>query len=202
MRALPVGVPKLHHLLGRVGRRRPLCRPGRYHHDVFGHRRAGPQLDLARGARQRRQADGRHGEGAPGQSGQAPSADAPADLPSVGITMFGVTTPCRAEDRGRRCAADFECLVFHATGVGGRSMEKLVDSGMLAARHRPHDDRSLRSPDGRRVSGRPTTALALSSAPACPSSARSARSTWSISARPTPSPSAIASANSTFTIRR
>jgi uncharacterized protein (UPF0261 family) len=28
---------------------------------------------------------------------------------------------------------DFECLVFHATGVGGRSMEKLVDSGMLAA---------------------------------------------------------------------
>jgi uncharacterized protein (UPF0261 family) len=28
---------------------------------------------------------------------------------------------------------DFECLVFHATGVGGRSMEKLVDSAMLAA---------------------------------------------------------------------
>jgi uncharacterized protein (UPF0261 family) len=27
---------------------------------------------------------------------------------------------------------DFECLVFHATGVGGRSMEKLVDSGQLA----------------------------------------------------------------------
>jgi uncharacterized protein (UPF0261 family) len=28
--------------------------------------------------------------------------------------------------------ADYECLVFHATGVGGRSMEKLVDSGALA----------------------------------------------------------------------
>jgi uncharacterized protein (UPF0261 family) len=28
--------------------------------------------------------------------------------------------------------ADFECLVFHATGVGGRSMEKLVDSEALA----------------------------------------------------------------------
>ena len=27
---------------------------------------------------------------------------------------------------------EFECLVFHATGVGGRSMEKLVDSGQLA----------------------------------------------------------------------
>ncbi|MFG3597926.1 ABC transporter permease [Bradyrhizobium sp. RDI18] len=53
-------------------------------------------------------------------------------LPAVGITMFGVTTPAvqkiAADLRG-----DFECLVFHATGVGGRSMEKLVDSGMLAA---------------------------------------------------------------------
>lgn len=52
-------------------------------------------------------------------------------LPSVGITMFGVTTPA-----GQKIAADlredFECLVFHATGVGGRSMEKLVDSGQLA----------------------------------------------------------------------
>jgi uncharacterized protein (UPF0261 family) len=27
---------------------------------------------------------------------------------------------------------DYECLVFHATGVGGRSMEKLVDSGLLS----------------------------------------------------------------------
>jgi len=27
----------------------------------------------------------------------------------------------------------YDCLVFHATGVGGRSMEKLADSGMLTA---------------------------------------------------------------------
>jgi uncharacterized protein (UPF0261 family)/ABC-type branched-subunit amino acid transport system ATPase component len=56
---------------------------------------------------------------------------AQAGLPSVGITMFGVTTVAV-----QKVAADlrneFECLVFHATGVGGRSMEKLVDSGMLA----------------------------------------------------------------------
>jgi uncharacterized protein (UPF0261 family)/ABC-type branched-subunit amino acid transport system ATPase component len=54
-----------------------------------------------------------------------------AGLPLVGITMFGVTTPAVqkiATDLGE----DFECLVFHATGVGGRSMEKLVDSGQLA----------------------------------------------------------------------
>ena len=53
------------HLIRRLGRRRPLCRAGRHHHDVFGHRRAGAQLDLARGARQRRQCAGRHGEGTP-----------------------------------------------------------------------------------------------------------------------------------------
>jgi uncharacterized protein (UPF0261 family) len=46
--------------------------------------------------------------------------------------VFGVTTPAV-----QKIAADlhdeFECLVFHATGVGGRSMEKLVESGQLAA---------------------------------------------------------------------
>jgi hypothetical protein len=78
--------------------------------------------------------------------------NAPADLPAVGITMFGVTTPGRAEDRDR-LRNDFECLVFHATGVGGRSMEKLVDSGMLAAVIDLTTTGSLRSPDGRRVPG-------------------------------------------------
>jgi uncharacterized protein (UPF0261 family)/ABC-type branched-subunit amino acid transport system ATPase component len=58
--------------------------------------------------------------------------DSGAGLPAVGITMFGVTTPSV-----QRIAAELkdeaECLVFHATGVGGRSMEKLVDGGQLAA---------------------------------------------------------------------
>jgi uncharacterized protein (UPF0261 family)/ABC-type branched-subunit amino acid transport system ATPase component len=52
-------------------------------------------------------------------------------LPSVGITMFGVTTPA-VQKIAAELKDDFECLVFHATGVGGRSMEKLVDSGQLA----------------------------------------------------------------------
>ncbi|MCK1736702.1 ABC transporter permease [Bradyrhizobium sp. 138] len=62
---------------------------------------------------------------------RAATAREAGGLPSVGITMFGVTTPAvqkiAADLRG-----DFECLVFHATGVGGRSMEKLVESGQLA----------------------------------------------------------------------
>jgi uncharacterized protein (UPF0261 family) len=52
--------------------------------------------------------------------------------PAVGITMFGVTTPA-VQKITAELAADFECLVFHATGVGGRSMEKLVDSRQLSA---------------------------------------------------------------------
>jgi uncharacterized protein (UPF0261 family) len=32
----------------------------------------------------------------------------------------------------QRLGDDYDCLVFHATGVGGQSMEKLADSGLLA----------------------------------------------------------------------
>jgi uncharacterized protein (UPF0261 family)/ABC-type branched-subunit amino acid transport system ATPase component len=51
--------------------------------------------------------------------------------PALGITMFGVTTPC-VQALTRRLEADYECLVFHATGTGGRAMEALGDSGLLA----------------------------------------------------------------------
>ena len=51
---------------------------------------------------------------------------------SVGLTMFGVTTPC-VQQIAAALAADWECLVFHATGTGGRSMEKLIDSGVISA---------------------------------------------------------------------
>ena len=61
----------------------------------------------------------------------AKSRDTVAAPPSIGITMFGVTTPA-VQKITTELKDDFECLVFHATGVGGRSMEKLVDSGQLA----------------------------------------------------------------------
>jgi len=51
--------------------------------------------------------------------------------PSIGITMFGVTTSCVDQLRDR-LQADYECLVFHATGTGGQALEKLIDSGMIA----------------------------------------------------------------------
>ena len=53
------------------------------------------------------------------------------DRPSIGLTMFGVTTPCVTAIT-EMLRQDHDCLVFHATGTGGRTMEKLADSGMLA----------------------------------------------------------------------
>lgn len=51
--------------------------------------------------------------------------------PAVGITMFGVTTPCVTAVRQVLEEKGFDTLVFHATGVGGRAMEELAGSGLL-----------------------------------------------------------------------
>jgi uncharacterized protein (UPF0261 family)/ABC-type branched-subunit amino acid transport system ATPase component len=51
-------------------------------------------------------------------------------LPAVGLTMFGVTTPC-VQQVTAALKGKYDCLVFHATGIGGQSMEKLVDSGLV-----------------------------------------------------------------------
>jgi uncharacterized protein (UPF0261 family) len=51
--------------------------------------------------------------------------------PALGLTMFGVTTQAVTQI-AERLANDYETLVFHATGTGGRAMEALADSGLLA----------------------------------------------------------------------
>ena len=58
----------------------------------------------------------------------APAADG---KPALGLTMFGVTTPC-VTAIADQLRADYDCMVFHATGTGGRTMEKLADSGLLS----------------------------------------------------------------------
>jgi uncharacterized protein (UPF0261 family) len=58
-------------------------------------------------------------------------APAAAGKPALGLTMFGVTTPC-VTAIARSLGDDYDCMVFHATGTGGRAMEKLADSGLLA----------------------------------------------------------------------
>ncbi|GAB7339635.1 hypothetical protein MBLNU457_6226t1 [Dothideomycetes sp. NU457] len=52
----------------------------------------------------------------------------------IGVTMFGVTTPC--VDRARQYLEDtypVEVFVFHATGHGGRAMERLIEETRLDA---------------------------------------------------------------------
>ena len=58
-------------------------------------------------------------------------AESVASKPAIGLTMFGVTTPC-VQAVTKLLGDAYDCLVFHATGVGGQSMEKLADSGLLA----------------------------------------------------------------------
>ena len=50
---------------------------------------------------------------------------------AIGLTMFGVTTPCVDAVRKELESAGNDGLVFHATGTGGRAMESLVNSGYI-----------------------------------------------------------------------
>ena len=60
--------------------------------------------------------------------GAAPAADKPL----IAASMFGNTTACVTEAKRILEAAGFEVLVFAATGNGGRAMESLIASGMVA----------------------------------------------------------------------
>ena len=63
---------------------------------------------------------------------RSPATAEAQSKPALGLTMFGLTTPCVQAVCGR-LEADYDCLVFHATGTGGQSLEKLADSGLLTA---------------------------------------------------------------------
>ncbi|MFB6227042.1 MAG: Tm-1-like ATP-binding domain-containing protein [Halobacteriales archaeon] len=53
------------------------------------------------------------------------------DRPTIGITMFGVTTPCVQAARERLEERGYETIVFHATGTGGKAMESLIEEGII-----------------------------------------------------------------------
>ena len=63
------------------------------------------------------------------RAGGAAPAD---DKPLIVASMFGNTTACVTEAKRILEAAGFETLVFAATGNGGRAMESLIASGMVA----------------------------------------------------------------------
>jgi uncharacterized protein (UPF0261 family) len=53
------------------------------------------------------------------------------EKPAIGLTMFGVTTPC-VQQVTKLLEADYDCIVFHATGSGGQSFESLAASGFFS----------------------------------------------------------------------
>ena len=52
--------------------------------------------------------------------------------PLIVASMFGNTTECVEHARKRLEAAGYEVLVFHATGTGGRTMESLIERGLVS----------------------------------------------------------------------
>ncbi|MCP5118114.1 MAG: UPF0261 family protein [bacterium] len=54
------------------------------------------------------------------------------DRPLVCASMFGNTTQCVERARSVLEGASYEVLVFHATGVGGQTMESLIDAGYIS----------------------------------------------------------------------
>jgi uncharacterized protein (UPF0261 family) len=125
MRALPIGVPKLCVSTVAVGETGPyigdsdlILVPSVT--DVAGLNRISTRiLTNAAGAMA-------------GMVGAPPVADEGGSTrPLVAASMFGVTTPAVEHARELLEALGYEVLVFHATGVGGRSMERLVAEGLL-----------------------------------------------------------------------
>jgi uncharacterized protein (UPF0261 family) len=55
----------------------------------------------------------------------------PEARPLLTATMFGVTTPCVEAARAAAEQAGYEVLVFHATGIGGLTMESFIADGLV-----------------------------------------------------------------------
>lgn len=63
---------------------------------------------------------------------QATQPESAGERPLVGASMFGNTTKCIDRARASLQDAGWEVLVFHATGSGGRTMQRLASEGLLA----------------------------------------------------------------------
>jgi uncharacterized protein (UPF0261 family) len=136
--------------------------------------------------------------GVVGMASAGPAAG--SGKPPIALTMVGVTTPCvtavteQLRDR-------FDCIVFHATGTGGRAMEKLADSAFL---YGVIDVTTTEACD--HLLGGVLSAGADRAQRDCANarlmSARLAPSTWSIFVRSTRCRRSMRDANSSATTRR
>ena len=136
---------------GDVGRYVGACR---HHDDALGRRRAGPELrSLAPGARQRRRtrwSAWSRRAGPPRRDARGTRPAAASGPPAVGLTMFGVTTPCVrqvAAALARRLRLPGLPRHRHRRPVDGEARRV----GQAPGRHRPHHDRGLRPAVRRRL---------------------------------------------------
>lgn len=58
--------------------------------------------------------------------------DGATDRPVIVASQFGNTTPCVTQARTLLEQAGYEVMVFAATGNGGRTMESLIEAGMVS----------------------------------------------------------------------
>lgn len=68
---------------------------------------------------------------AAGMAKAAVEAQPAEDKPLVAVTMFGITTPGVLRIVQHLEDANFETVVFHAVGSGGRSMEEMINDGLI-----------------------------------------------------------------------
>lgn len=123
MRALPIGIPKLMVSTVASGDTRPYVGPS----DICMMYSVTDVQGINR-ISQRVLANAAHALGGMVAHPAPQSVDTKA---AIGLTMFGVTTPC-VQMIASALEKEYDCLVFHATGTGGQSMEKLADSHLLA----------------------------------------------------------------------
>ena len=60
------------------------------------------------------------------------SVEPGGDKPVIVASMFGNTTDCVQSARKILESAGYEVMIFHATGTGGRTMESLIETGLVA----------------------------------------------------------------------
>jgi uncharacterized protein (UPF0261 family) len=53
------------------------------------------------------------------------------ERPALGLTMYGVTTPCVRNIRSQ-LETEIDCIPFHATDKGGQALELLLETGLLS----------------------------------------------------------------------
>lgn len=66
------------------------------------------------------------------ESAQAEASSQADKKPVIAASMFGNTTPCIDACRKELTNWGYEVLVFHATGSGGKTMEKMIREGTVA----------------------------------------------------------------------